>query len=65
MLRYETIYYNDRMFLVKRKIHESKLKPDFDTTVMKQWTGSDLLLKKEGWFYCCEEVQLAHIISES
>ena len=47
MLKYEHMYYQDRMFLIKRKIHESKLKPDFDVTVLKQWTKSDLLLKKE------------------
>ena len=65
MLKYEHMYYQDRMFLIKRKIHESKLKPDFDVTVLKQWTKSDLLLKKEGWFFCCEEVLEAQIISES
>ena len=65
MLKYEHMYYQDRMFLIKRKIHESKLKPDFDVTVLKQWTKSDLLLKKEGWFFCCEEVHEAQILSES
>ena len=65
MFRYETIYYADRMFLVKRKIREADLKPGFDTEVMKQWTGSDMLLRKEGIIYCCEQIQDAEIISES
>lgn len=65
MLRYEHMYYQDKMFLIKRKIHESKLKPEFSPTVMKEWTGSELLLKREGWLYCCEEVLEAQIISES
>jgi len=65
MLKYEHMYYQDKMFLIKRKIHESKLKPGFSPTVMKQWTGSDVILKKDDWFYCCEEVREAQIISES
>ena len=65
MFRYETIYYADRMFLVKRKIREADLKTGFDTEVQKQWTMSDVLLRKDGFIYCCEQIQDAEIISES
>ena len=65
MFRYETIYYADRMFLVKRKIREAELKRGFDTEVLKQWTMSDVLLRKDGFIYCCEQIQDAEIISES
>ena len=65
MFRYETIYYADRMFLVKRKIREADLKTGFDTEVLKRWTMSDVLLRKDGFIYCCEQIQDAEIISES
>ena len=65
MFRYETIYYAERMFLVKRKIREADLKEGFDTEVLKQWTMSDVLLRKDGFIYCCETIQDAEIISES
>jgi len=65
MFRYETIYYADRMFLVKRKIREADLKEGYDTEVLKQWTMSDVLLRKDGFIYCCEQIQDAEIISES
>ena len=65
MFRYETIYYADRMFLVKRKIREADLKEGYDTEVLKQWTMSDVLLRKDGFIYCCEQIQDAEIISDS
>ena len=65
MFRYETIYYAERMFLVKRKIGEADLKEGYDTEVLKQWTMSDVLLRKDGFIYCCEQIQDAEIISES
>ena len=40
------------------------LEKDFDANIMKQWTRSDILLKKDGWLYCCETIQDAEIISE-
>ena len=58
------IDFNDKKLIIKRAFRISSLKPDFDTNVMKQWTRSDILLKKEGWLYCCETILDAEIISE-
>ena len=52
------------MYLVKRIIKADSLKPDFDTNVMKQWTMSDTLLRKDGLLYCCETVLDAEIIEQ-
>ena len=41
---------------------ESKLKPNFDQKVLKEWTKSDTLLRKNGLFYCCETIEEAQII---
>jgi len=60
----EFVKYNNILFKVNRKFHESKLKPDFDTNVMKQWTRTDVLLKKDGLLYCCELVPNAEIIEQ-
>lgn len=60
----EYIYYGDKLLVVKRKLPEQKLNPDFDPAIMKEWTMSEILLKKEGVLYCCEEVPEAEVINE-
>ena len=51
----------DKLYQVKRHFKVSQLKPDFDVNVMKQWTRTDLLLKKDGVLYCCELIPDAEI----
>ena len=63
MFNYQFIDYNGKKYLVKRIIKESKLKPGFDQSLLKKWTQSDILLRKNGVFYCCETIQEAEIIS--
>ena len=55
------IDFNDSKLIIKRTIRLSHLKPNFDSNIMKQWTRSDVLLKKDGWLYCCETIQDAVI----
>ena len=63
MFNYQFIDYNEKKYLVKRIIRESSLKPNFSTEVLKQWTMSDTLLRKDGMFYCCETIEEAQVIS--
>ena len=58
------IDFNGSKLVIKRAFKIEQLKPNFDTNVMKQWTNSDTLLKKDNWLYCCETLQEAIIISE-
>ena len=58
------IDFKDKKLLIKRAFKEEKLKPNFDTNIMKEWTRSDTLLRKNGILYCCETIQEAVIISE-
>ena len=58
------IEFNGRLLIVKRTIKEHQLKPNFDVSIMKEWTHSDVLLRKDGYLYCCETIQEADIISE-
>ena len=61
---YQYINFNNNLYYVKRKFKESELKPDFDTNVMKEWTRTDVLLKKDGKLYCCELIPEAEIIRQ-
>tara|TARA_R110001592_G_scaffold136659_1_gene353918 strand:+ start:2649 stop:2879 length:231 start_codon:yes stop_codon:yes gene_type:complete len=58
---YDLVDFNDKKLLIKRVIRESHLKPNFDQSVLKQWTRSDVLLRRDGMFYCCETIQEAQI----
>ena len=64
MHQLELIRFKDILFNVKRKFKVEQLKPDFDTNVMKKWTRTDVLLKKDGWLYCCELIPNAEIIEQ-
>tara|TARA_R110002051_G_C8571829_1_gene475936 strand:+ start:457 stop:654 length:198 start_codon:yes stop_codon:yes gene_type:complete len=58
------IDYQDKKLIIKRTIKEHQLKPGFDQQLLKEWSNSDVLLKKDGIMYCCEVIQEANIISE-
>ena len=58
------IDFNGQLLVVKRVFAEHILKPNFDVSIMKEWTHSDVLLRKDGYLYCCELIQEATIISE-
>ena len=58
------IDFNGKKLLIKRAIREEKLKPGYDQSEMKEWTKSDILLRKDGILYCCETIEDAEIISE-
>ena len=60
----QLIKFNNKLLIVKRKFKESELKPNFDTNLMKEWTRTDVLLKKDGLLYCCELVPNAEIIEQ-
>ena len=64
MNQFEYINFNNNLYIVRRKFKTTELKPDFDTNIMKQWTMSDTLLRKDGVLYCCELVQDAQIIEQ-
>jgi hypothetical protein len=61
----DLIVFNNNLYRVKRTILESKIKPDFDQELFKQWTGSDIILRKEGIMYACELIAETEILSIS
>jgi hypothetical protein len=55
----ELLKFQDKMFLCKRRIRESH------QPILKNWKiqlSCDIVLKKEGWFYFCREVEDAEIV---
>ena len=57
------IDFNGSKLIVKRAIKEHQLKPNFDAKIMKEWSRSDVLLRKDGILYWCETIQEAAIIN--
>jgi hypothetical protein len=59
------IVFNNNLYRVKRTILESKLRPDFDQELFRQWLGCDIILRKEGIMYACELISEPEILSIS
>jgi hypothetical protein len=59
--RLKGLDFGDKKLIIKRIIIEHKLKPGFNQELLKEWTMSDILLKKDGYLYCCETIQEAQI----
>ena len=59
------IDFNGKKLIIKRTFKEHNLKPNFDTNLMKEWTQSDILLRRDGVLYCCETIQDVEIISSN
>jgi hypothetical protein len=62
--QYQYINFNNNLYIVRRKFKTDQLKPNFDTNLMKEWTRTDVLLRKDGLLYCCELVPNAEIIEQ-
>jgi len=62
--QYQYINFNNNLYLVKKQFRVDELKQSFDTNLMKEWTRTDTLLRKDGLLYCCELIQEAEIIEQ-
>ena len=56
-MTYQFIDHGDQKLLIKRTFKEHQLKPNFNVDVMRKWVGADIVLRKNGIFYCCETLQ--------
>ena len=64
MYQLELIKFKDILLKVNRKFRESELNSNFNPNLMKEWTRTDTLLRKDGLLYCCELIQEAEIIEQ-
>lgn len=60
-INHEFIRYQDKLYDIKRKYAETKIKPD-KIDDMRQLLGCDITLKKEGMLYFCCQIQDAEIV---
>jgi len=61
-MTYQFIDHGDQKLLIKRTFKEYQLKSEFNVDLLNQWLGTDIILRKNGMFYCCETIQNAAII---
>ena len=61
-MNYQFIDHNNQKVLVKRIFNQHQLKPEFNVDVMRAWLGVDVILRKDGLFYCCEVIEEATIL---
>ena len=61
-MTYQFIDHGNQKLLIKRTFKEYQLKPEFNVDLLNQWLGTDIILRKNGMFYCCETIQDAAII---
>jgi len=61
-MSYQFIDHGNQKLLIKRTFKEYQLKPEFNVDLLNQWLGTDIILRKNGMFYCCETIQNAAII---
>ncbi len=62
MFNYQIIEFQNQKFIVRRRIRESSLIPNFDTVALMEWSRTDRLLRKDGFIWCCELIADAEII---
>ena len=62
MFNYQIIDFQNQKYIVRRRIRETDLVPDFDTEALLEWTRTDRLLRKNGYIWCCELIADAEII---
>ena len=62
MFNYQIIDFQNQKYIVRRRIRESSLTPDFDTEALLEWSRTDRLLRKDGYIWCCELIADAEII---
>ena len=62
MFNYQIIDFQNQKYIVRRRIRETDLVPDFDTEALLEWSRADRLLRKNGYIWCCELIADAEII---
>ena len=62
MFNYQIIDFQNQKYIVRRRIRETDLVPDFDNKALMEWTRTDRLLRKNGYIWCCELIADAEII---
>jgi len=62
VFNYQIIDFQNQKYIVRRRIRETDLIPNFDNEALMEWTKTDRLLRKNGYIWCCELIADAEII---
>ena len=60
----EYIQYNNKLYIVKRKIKEHHFKQNIDLNPLKILWHCDTILKKDNLFYFCDEIKEPEYVEE-
>ena len=53
----EYINHNNKLYIIKRMVKVQSLKPNIDLTPLKILWHCDVVFKKQGIYYFCEEIK--------
>jgi hypothetical protein len=56
------INFQDKLFILKKTIHDDPKYSNDKLEIMNQWLGTNKILRKEGILYFLEEIQEAEIV---
>jgi len=62
VFNYQVIDFENQKYIVRRRIRENQLPPNFNNEALLKWSRSDKLLRKDGFIWCCELIPDAEII---
>lgn len=63
MIRQELVRFNDELYLLKAKYPQEKIRVD-KTQELKDLLKCDIVLKQNGWLFCCEKIEELEVLSE-
>jgi hypothetical protein len=62
MISTQLISYQDKLYLLKRKILDDVKYTGPNLDILMQWIGSNKVLRKEGYLFFLEEIEEAEVL---
>ena len=62
MLNNQLINFQDKLYILKRRVLDDPKYTGEPLDVMMQWTGSQKVLRKDGYLFFVEEIQEAEVL---
>jgi len=63
MLNTQLISFQDKLFILKRKVLDDVKYTGPNLDLLMKWIGSDKVLRKEGYLFFLEEIEEAEVLS--
>jgi hypothetical protein len=62
MINTQLISYQDKLYILKRKVLDDVKYTGPNLDIMMQWVGSNKVLRKEGYLFFLEEIEEAEML---